>query len=211
MHSMPEIYLWIKTGKYKYFFFFIISGYGLLSSYALHFSDDFFHLSAHWNGNHGYFERKVTNYKRSLLKFSFNRSFPYSKGLYYLVPLLYFLIVVCILPYWINKKKPYNTSSIPHGSQRNLLKSPHLDWCFFDSMGILLFFYPTFYIDIQQTLFVFWIFYNFVNNLRNRRYYTHSLMVLGKNAFNILTFRPFHFMGIYELYVWRFVYRFVEV
>jgi hypothetical protein len=40
-----------------FFFDIIISGYGLLSSYTPLFGM-IFHLSAHWNGNHGYLREK---------------------------------------------------------------------------------------------------------------------------------------------------------
>ena len=58
MHALPEIYSWLKTGNYKYFFTSCILNFCdcYFSSCYTYFWNGIFYTSISWNGNYGYCE-----------------------------------------------------------------------------------------------------------------------------------------------------------
>ncbi len=217
MHALPEIYLWIKTGKRKYlgtslsllavtitshhvtpifgmvFFIFPLFGmavmdiaYEEVKSYeAIRFST---------------FLKTFFNVFKRILSF----------GLSSLV-----LFVFCILPYWINtKNNPITQVPIPHGSRDNFLEVTSSGLVFFIiPWGMLLFVLPyLFYRFYAKRYLLFGMSFTMLTILGTGGTTPIPKMILGDNAFNILTLDRFTlWASIMALPIFgEFLYRFIE-
>ncbi|QNM86895.1 hypothetical protein H9W90_07235 [Polaribacter pectinis] len=217
MHSLPEIYLWLKTGKYK----FLITSLSLIAvTVTSHhvtpiFGMIFFifpligmvimDLSFDEIGSY----KKITlsifikNFKK---QFKRNLSF----GLLSLV-----LIIGCLLPYWINSKNnPITQVPIPHGSRDNFLEITSSGLVFFMiPWGILLFLLPYFFYRYFSKRYLFFgISFTMCVILGTGGTTAIPRIILGENAFNILTLDRFTlWASIMALPLFgEFIYRFVE-
>ena len=217
MHALPEIYLWLKTGKYKFLFtslsliavtvtshhvtpifgmiFFI---FPLIGTVILDVSRD-----------------QVGSYKKvTFMVFikNFGKQFKrnISFGLLSLV-----LIIGCLLPYWINSKNnPITQVPIPHGSRDNFLEITSSGLVFFMiPWGILLFLLPYFFYRYFSKRYLFFgLSFTMLVVLGTGGTTPIPKMILGENAFNILTLDRFTLWGsIMALPLFgEFTYRFVE-
>lgn len=217
MHSLPEIYLWTKTGLKNHLFkalallavtvtshhvtpifgmvFFIFPLLGMVVMDAAR-------------------ERVQTNKEVTI--------FAFAKALYsHLKRIIIFgacsliLIIGCILPYWINtKNNPITQVPIPHGSRDNFLEVTSSGLVFFViPWGILLFLLPYFfYRYYSKRLLFFGISFTLLLILGTGGTTPIPLKMLGENAFNILTLDRFTlWASIMALPVFgEFCYRFVE-
>ncbi|MEX0273823.1 MAG: hypothetical protein AB3N16_05540, partial [Flavobacteriaceae bacterium] len=196
MHCMPEIYNWLKTGKYRYLF----TSLSLLAvTVTSHHVTPIFGMVFFIFPLIGLVIMDVSRENVDTPKDITFKVFLVSfKKLFWRIVSFGFLslilIVVCILPYWINSKKnPITQVPIPHGSRDNFLEVTSSGLVFFViPWGVLMFLLP-------------YIFYRFYS----KRYLFYGLSIsmltllgtggttpiprklLGETAFNILTLDRF--------------------
>jgi hypothetical protein len=204
MHSLPEIYLWLKTGRYKFFFTSLSLISVTVTSHHVTpiFGMIFFIFPLIGTVIMDIAREEVDSYKDisfSLFLIIFlkqlkrNLAFGFSALL---------VIIFCIFPYWINSKKsPITQVPIPHGSRDNFLEVTSSGLVFFIiPWGILLFILP-------------YIFYRYFS----KRYLFFGLsfiilVILGEAAFEILTLDRFTFWAtVMSIPIFgEFIYRFVK-
>jgi len=217
MHTLPEIYLWIKIGKVKHliialsligvtvtshhvtpifgmvFFIFPLIGMVVMDSArekVLSFKEVTF-LS---------FLKTLWRLSRRIVSFGFGT----------LV-----VIIICILPYWVNtKNNPITQVPIPHGSRDNFLEVTSSGMVFFViPWGILLFLFPYLFYRYYSKRYVFFgLSITLLTILGTGGTTPIPRMILGNNAFDILTLDRFTlWASIMALPIFgEFVYRFVE-
>mgnify|MGYP000294408320 CR=1 FL=1 len=196
LHSMPDIYLWIKTGKYKYlftslsliavtvtshhvtpifgmvFFIFPLLGMAIMDTAKEHVSSI----------KEVTFKLFFKSFKKLILRIV---GFGFSSLI---------LIVGCILPYWINSKKnPITQVPIPHGSRDNFLEVTSSGLVFFViPWGILLFLLPYIFYRFYSKRYLFYgLSISMLTILGTGGTTTIPLKILGETAFNILTLDRF--------------------
>lgn len=217
MHALPEIYLWLKTGKYKYLFtslsliavtvtshhvtpifgmvFFIFPLIGMVI------------MDASRESVNTMKEVTFRVFWRNFLKL-FKRIVGF--GICSLV-----IIVGCILPYWINSKNnPITQVPIPHGSRDHFLEITSSGLVFFlIPWGILLFVLPyIFYRYYSKRYLFFGLSITLLFILGTGGTTPIPCMILGETAFNILTLDRFTlWASIMSLPMFgEFAYRFAE-
>ncbi|MGB5819019.1 MAG: hypothetical protein WBG90_06005 [Saonia sp.] len=217
LHSMPAIYLWIKTGKYKYLFIALSLLSITITSHHVTpiFGMVFFIFPLIGMAIMDISKDKVKNIK-AVTFIVFLRSF---KELFWRIVGFGFsslvLIVVCILPYWVNSKKnPITQVPIPHGSRDNFLEVTSSGLVFFlIPWGILLFLMPyLFYRFYSKRYLFFGLSFSLLTLLGTGGTTPIPLKLLGENAFNILTLDRFTLWAtIMALPLFgEFAYRIVE-
>lgn len=125
MHSLPEIYLWIKTGNKKHYFKSIsLIGVTVCSHHVTPlFGMIFFIFPLIGMTVMDAAREKENSYKDIRLKLFVQTLFSLIKRIIVFGISSVMLIVICILPYWINSKKnPITQVAIPHGSRDNFLE-----------------------------------------------------------------------------------------
>lgn len=196
LHALPEIYTWLKTGKLHYlatslsliavtvsshhvtpifgmvFFIFPLIGMVLMDA-AKDEVADYKNITfiIFWKGFKRLFWRKI--------------SFGFSSLV---------LIIICILPYWINSKKnPITQVPIPHGSRDNFLEVTSSGLVFFlIPWGILLFILPyIFYRYFSKRYLFFGMSFSILALLGTGGTTPIPQKLLGETAFNILTLDRF--------------------
>lgn len=217
LHSLPEIYQWIKTGKLRYFFtclsliavtvtshhvtpifgmvFFIFPLIGMVvmdEAFDQAGSTKKISFRIFWKAFLKLFWRIVKFGGASLV-----------------------LIVFCILPYWINSKKnPITQVPIPHGSRDNFLEVTSSGLVFFViPWGVLLFILPyIFYRFYSKRYLFFGLSFTMLTILGTGGTTPIPLKLLGETAFNILTLDRFTLWAtIIALPMFgEFAYRMVE-
>ena len=217
MHSLPEIYLWLKTGNYKYFF----TSLSLLSvTVTSHhvtpiFGMVFFILPLVGMVVMDIAREQVNSYTEITLKLFLNVFGKQFKRNISFVFIVLLLIVTCILPYWINSKKnPITQVPIPHGSRDNFLEVLSSGLVFFlIPWGVLLFIIPYFiYRYFSKRYLFFGLCFSMLIILGTGGTTPIPRMLLGDNAFNILTLDRFTlWASIMSLPLFgEFAYRFIE-
>jgi hypothetical protein len=217
MHALPEIYLWLKTGKYWYlatslsliavtvtshhvtpifgmiFFIFPLIGMVIMDA------------ASEQSGS-----IKTVNFK--VFIYSFFKLFKriISFGLLSLT-----IIISCILPYWINSKNnPITQVPIPHGSRDNFLEITSSGLVFFlIPWGILLVLLPyIFYRYYSKRYLFFGLSITILTLLGTGGTTPIPRLVLGETAFNILTLDRFTlWASIMSLpLLGEFAYRFIQ-
>ncbi|WP_405567307.1 hypothetical protein [Polaribacter sp. Asnod6-C07] len=217
MHSLPEIYLWLKTGKFKFFLtslslisvtvtshhvtpifgmlFFIFPLIGtVIMDVAREEVDSFKDVTF------GLFLKTFFKQLKKNLAFGFSALF---------------LIIFCIFPYWLNSKKnPITQVPIPHGSRDNFLEITSSGLVFFTiPWGILMFIMPyIFYRYYSKRYICFGLSFTMLTILGTGGTTPIPKMILGETAFNILTLDRFTLWGsIMSIPIFgEFAYRFVE-
>ncbi|WP_299521113.1 hypothetical protein [Winogradskyella sp.] len=217
MHALPEIYLWLKTGKWRY----LATSLSLIAvTVTSHHVTPIFGMVFFIFPLIGMIimdnaSEPIKSIKAVTIKLFINSFFRLFKRIVGFGLLSLIIIVVCILPYWINSKNnPITQVPIPHGSRDNFLEVSSSGLVFFlIPWGILLILLP-------------YIFYRFYS----RRYLFFGLsitllfvlgtggttpipkLVLGETAFNILTLDRFTlWASIMSLPLFgEFTYRFVK-
>ncbi|MGM8363676.1 hypothetical protein ACSV4D_17310 [Flavobacterium sp. ARAG 55.4] len=217
MHSMPEIYLWIKTGKYKYFFTSVSLLAVTVCSHHVTpiFGMVFFIFPLIGMVIMDTCREKASSFKEVTFKLFFKSFLKLFKRIALFGGSSLFLIIFCILPYWINSKKnPITQVPIPHGSRDNFIEVTSSGLMFFlIPWGVLLFLLPyLFYRYYSKRYLFFGLSLTLLTILGTGGTTPIPLMLLGKNAFNILTLDRFTlWASIMSLPMFgEFVYRFVE-
>ena len=217
MHSLPEIYLFIKTGKKRYFFraisliavtvtshhvtpifgmiFFI---FPLIGMVIMDTSSE--KAGGFNNVNFRIFLRTFFQLFKRIVIFGFS-----ALG----------AIIICILPYWINtKKNPITQVPIPHGSRDSFIEVTSSGLVFFIiPWGILFFLFPyIFYRYYSKRYLFFGLSFSMLFILGTGGTTPIPRMLLGDTAFNILTLDRFTLWGsIMALPIFgEFAYRFAE-
>ncbi|MGK0329258.1 hypothetical protein [Polaribacter sp.] len=217
MHSLPEIYLWLKTGKYKFLFTSLSLIAVTVTSHHVTpiFGMLFFIFPLIGTVIMDITREEVNSYKEvtfSLFIKTFlkqlkrNLTFGFSS---------LFLIIFCILPYWINSKKnPITQVPIPHGSRDNFLEVTSSGLVFFIiPWGLLLFILPyIFYRYFSKKYLFFGLSFTMLVILGTGGTTPIPKIILGENAFNILTLDRFTLWAtIMSIPIFgEFIYRFVE-
>ncbi|KKN22221.1 hypothetical protein LCGC14_0917460 [marine sediment metagenome] len=217
LHSLPEIYMYIKTGKAK----FLLTCLSLIAvTVTSHHVTPIFGMVFFIFPLIGMvvmdYSRDKVNSNKELTFGVFFRSF---KFLFKRIVIFGFsslvLIVVCILPYWINSKKnPITQVPIPHGSRDNFLEVTSSGLVFFlIPWGILLFLISyIFYRFFSKRYLFFGLSMTMLTILGTGGTTPIPLKILGETAFNILTLDRFTLWAtIMSLPIFgEFTYRLVE-
>lgn len=217
MHALPELYRWIKTGKLRYF----ATSLTLISvTVTSHHVTPIFGMvffiapmigmvvmdeAAERSGS-----IKVVRFKQFIQSF-----FSLFKRIIAFCVSALTIIVICILPYWINSKQnPITQVPIPHGSRDNFLEITSSGLVFFlIPWGMLLILLPyIFYRYYSKRYIFFGICITVLTVLGTGGTTPIPLKLLGETAFNILTLDRFTlWASIMSLpLLGEFAYRFVQ-
>ncbi len=217
MHALPEIYLWLKTGKRK--FFFTSTSLIAVTVCSHHvtplFGMIFFIFPLIGMTIMDVAKEKVNSYQAVNLKLFWQSFLSLFKRIIVFGSTSVLLIFCCILPYWINSKKnPITQVPIPHGSRDNFLEVTSSGLMFFViPWGILLFFLPyIFYRYFSKRYLFFGLSLSLLTLLGTGGTTSIPLKILGSNAFNILTLDRFTlWAALMSLPMFgEFVYRLLE-
>lgn len=217
LHTLPEIYLWVKVGKYKY----LLRALSLLAvTVTSHhvtpiFGMVFFILPLLGMTVMDVATEKVGGIKKVRLKAFVYAFFSLLKRMIVFGVGAIALIIVCILPYWINSKNnPITQVPIPHGSRDNFLEVTSSGLVFFViPWGILLLLWPyLFYRFYAKRYLFFGLSFTMLAILGTGGTTPIPIKILGENAFNILTLDRFTlWASIMSLPIFgEFAYRLAE-
>ncbi|WP_378186538.1 hypothetical protein ACE939_15235 [Aquimarina sp. W85] len=217
MHALPEIYLWIKTGRYRY----LLTSISLLAvTVTSHhvtpiFGMVFFIFPLIGMVIMDASREKVRKYREITFVIFFKNFLQLFKRILLFGLLSLCSIILCILPYWINtKNNPITQVPIPHGSRDNFLEVTSSGLVFFlIPWGILLFLLPYIFYRYYSKRYLFFGFsITLLTILGTGGTTPVPKAILGDNAFNILTLDRFTlWASIMALPIFgEFVYRFVE-
>ena len=216
LHVMPEIYKWITTHKKRYLLTsLLLMGVMVCSHHVTPiFGMVFFIFPTIGLGLIDNARAKVNSYKEVKIKLFVTTLFKSLKqivvfGLGSLV-----LLIGCILPYWINtKNNPITQVPIPHGSRDNFLEVLSSGLVFFIiPYGIILCFLPyLFFRFFSKRLLFYGLSYAMLFLLGTGGTTPLPKLILGENAFSILTLDRFSFWAsIMSLpLIGEFLYRFI--
>ncbi|WP_298342982.1 hypothetical protein [uncultured Algibacter sp.] len=217
MHALPEIYLWLKTGRYKY----LLTSLSLISvTVTSHhvtpiFGMIFFIFPLIGMVIMDVSREQVDSVRAITIKVFINSFFKLFKRIISFGMLSLVIIVGCILPYWINSKNnPITQVPIPHGSRDNFLEITSSGLVFFlIPWGVLLILLPyIFYRYYSKRYLFFGLSITILTVLGTGGTTFIPRLFLGETAFNILTLDRFTlWASIMSLPLFgEFVYRFVE-
>ncbi|GLR19081.1 hypothetical protein [Portibacter lacus] len=217
MHSLPEIYLWLKTGKLWY----LATSLSLIAvTVTSHhvtpiFGMVFFIFPLIGMVIMDVSRDQVSSMKEVTFKVFLNSFLKLFKRIVSFGMLSLVLIIGCILPYWINSKaNPITQVPIPHGSRDNFLEILSSGLVFFlIPWGVLLILLPyIFYRYYSKRYLFFGLSITILTVLGTGGTTPIPLKVLGETAFNILTLDRFTlWASIMSLPILgEFAYRFVE-
>ncbi|GAA3611995.1 hypothetical protein Q4Q39_04685 [Flavivirga amylovorans] len=217
MHALPEIYLWLKTGKYRY----LLTSLSLIAvTVTSHhvtpiFGMIFFIFPLIGMVIMDASREQVNTMKDVTFKVFLRSFFKLFKRIVNFGFLSLVIIVGCILPYWINSKNnPITQVPIPHGSRDNFLEVTSSGLVFFlIPWGILLILLPyIFYRYYSKRYLFFGLSITLLTILGTGGTTPIPKMALGDTAFNILTLDRFTlWASIMSLPLFgEFAYRFIE-
>ncbi|PWH82001.1 hypothetical protein DIS18_12090 [Algibacter marinivivus] len=217
MHALPEIYLWLKTGRYKYLFTSLSLISVTVTSHHVTpiFGMIFFIFPLIGMVIMDVSREQVDSVKAITFKVFINSFFKLFKRIISFGMLSLVIIVGCILPYWINSKNnPITQVPIPHGSRDNFLEITSSGLVFFlIPWGVLLILLPyIFYRYYSKRYLFFGLSITILTVLGTGGTTFIPRLFLGETAFNILTLDRFTlWASIMSLPLFgEFVYRFVE-
>ena len=215
--AMPQIYFWLRTGKYRYLFSSLsLIGIVVVSHHVtIIFGTVFFVfpligmvvMDISREEVNTFNEIKFTLFLASFLKI-FNR-------ILIVCVSIISIVIVAILPYWINSKKnPITQVPIPHGSRDNFFEITSSGLIFFlIPWGILLCILPyLFFRYFSKRYLFFGISLSMLLILGTGSTTPIPKLILGENAFDILTLDRFTFWAcIMALPMFgEFMYRLTE-
>ncbi|MEF3077804.1 hypothetical protein [Winogradskyella poriferorum] len=217
MHALPEIYLWLKTGKLRY----LATSLSLISvTVTSHhvtpiFGMVFFIFPLIGMVIMDHAREGVPSYKQVTIRLFLNSFFKLFKRIVSFGMLSLVIIVGCILPYWINSKNnPITQVPIPHGSRDNFLEITSSGLVFFlIPWGVLLILLPyIFYRYYSKRYLFFGLSITILTILGTGGTTPIPRIALGETAFNILTLDRFTlWASIMSLPLFgEFAYRLVE-
>ncbi|MFV9551230.1 hypothetical protein [Algibacter sp. PT7-4] len=217
LHSMTEIYLWIKTGKLRYFF---TSASMLAVTVTSHhvtpiFGMVFFIAPLIGMAVMDAARERVSTNNELTFKVFWNTTLKHFWPIAKFGATGLFLIIFCIFPYWYNSKRnPITQVAIPHGSRDNFLEVTSSGLVFFIiPWGIFLFVLPYFFYRYFSKRYIFFgLSFTLLTILGTGGTTPIPLMMLGETAFNILTLDRFTLWAtIMALPIFaEFAYRMVE-
>ena len=217
MHALPEIYRWLKTGKYWY----LITSLSLISvTVTSHHVTPIFGMVFFIFPLIGLVIMDACKDEVGCMKkVSFALFLKYFAKLFKRMigfgGLALVIIIGCLLPYWINSKKnPITQVPIPHGSRDNFLEVTSSGLVFFlIPWGILLVLLPyIFYRYYSKRYLFFGLSISILTLLGTGGTTPIPKKMLGETAFNILTLDRFTlWASIMSLPLFgEFAYRFVN-
>lgn len=217
MHALPEIYLWLKVGKWRY----LATSLSLISvTVTSHhvtpiFGMVFFIFPLIGMAIMDDAKDQVNSIKAVTFKVFLNSFFRLFKRIVGFGMLSLAIIITCILPYWINSKNnPITQVPIPHGSRDNFLEITSSGLVFFlIPWGVLLILLPyIFYRFYSKRYLFFGLSITILFVLGTGGTTPIPLLVLGETAFNILTLDRFTlWASIMSLPLFgEFTYRFAD-
>jgi hypothetical protein len=217
MHSLPEIYLWLKTGRYKYLFTSLSLIAVTVTSHHVTpiFGMIFFIFPLIGMVIMDVSREQVKTMKEVTFKIFLFSFFKLFKRIITFGGLALSIIITCILPYWINSKNnPITQVPIPHGSRDNFLEVTSSGLVFFlIPWGILLILLPYIFYRYYSKRYLFFGFSITILSILGTGGTTPiPKIALGETAFNILTLDRFTlWASIMSLPIFgEFVFRFVE-
>lgn len=217
MHALPEIYLWLKTGKTWY----LATSLSLIAvTVTSHhvtpiFGMIFFIFPLIGMVITDVSKEQVNTMKEVTFKLFLNSFKKLFKRIVSFGMLSLIIIIGCIFPYWLNSKaNPITQVPIPHGSRDNFLEITSSGLVFFlIPWGILLIILPyIFYRYYSKRYLFFGLSITICTILGTGGTTSIPLKILGETAFNILTLDRFTlWASILSLpLLGEFTYRFVD-
>ena len=217
MHSLPEIYLYIKTGTRKYF----LRALSLLAvTVTSHHVTPIFGMVFFIFPLIGMVIMDVSKERvGAFSEITFKVFLDTFLKLFWRIVAFGMsslaAIIICILPYWINtKKNPITQVPIPHGSRDSFIEVTSSGLVFFViPWGIIFFLFPyILYRYYSKRYLFFGLSFTILFILGTGGTTPIPRMVLGDTAFNILTLDRFTLWGsIMALPIFgEFAYRFSE-
>jgi hypothetical protein len=217
MHALPEIYLWLKTGRKWY----LATSLSLIAvTVTSHhvtpiFGMIFFIFPLIGMVIMDVSKESVNTMKAITFKVFLNTFFKLFKRIVTFGMLSLVLIVGCIFPYWLNSKaNPITQVPIPHGSRDNFLEITSSGLVFFlIPWGVLLVILPyIFYRYYSKRYLFFGLSVTICTILGTGGTTPVPLKMLGETAFNILTLDRFTlWASILSIpMMGEFAYRFVQ-
>ena len=217
MHALPEIYLWLKTGTYRY----LLTSLSLIAvTVCSHhvtpiFGMVFFIFPLIGMVVMDASKDRVKNMKAVTFSLFFQSFLSLFKRIIGFGFSALVIIIVCILPYWINSKNnPITQVPIPHGSRDHFLEITSSGLVFFlIPWGVLLILWPyIFYRYYTKRYLFFGLSITLLTVLGTGGTTGIPKLILGETAFNILTLDRFTlWASIMALPLFgEFTYRFVE-
>ena len=217
LHAMPEIYLFIKTGKKQHFF----TSISLMAvTVCSHHVTPLFGMVFFVSPLIGMVimdkaREEVGSFKEIRFNLFFKTFISLLKRILLFGGSTIFLLLFCIFPYWVNSKaNPITQVPIPHGSRDNFFEVTSSGLMFFViPWGILLFILPyIFYRYFTKRYIFFGLSLTLLTILGTGGTTPIPLKILGANAYNILTLDRFTlWASIMSLPMFgEFVYRIAE-
>ena len=217
LHALPEIYLWLKTGKLRYFATSLSLVAVTVTSHHVTsiFGMVFFIFPLIGMVVFDVSSEQVKSIKEVTFKLFLNSFFKLFKRIITFGISSLAIIIGCILPYWINSKNnPITQVPIPHGSRDNFLEITSSGLVFFlIPWGILFILLPyIFYRYYSKRYIFFGLSITILTVLGTGGTTPIPRMILGETAFNILTLDRFTlWASIMSLpLLGEFAYRFIE-
>ncbi|QYJ69506.1 hypothetical protein [Flavobacterium litorale] len=200
MHAIPEIYLWLRSGKKKYLFTSLSLIAVTVTSHHVTpiFGMVFFIFPLIGMAVLDTARDKVSSYKEVKLKLFIQTLLSLLKRIILFGGSSLFLIIFCIFPYWVNSKQnPITQVPIPHGSRDNFLEVTSSGLVFFIiPWGIILFLLPyIFYRYYSKRYLFFGLSLTLLTILGTGGTTPIPRAILGDTAFNILTLDRFTLWG----------------
>ena len=217
MHALPEIYLWLKTGRYTYLFTSLSLIAVTVTSHHVTpiFGMIFFIFPLIGMVIMDVSKTRVTNYKAITFNVFLTSFLKLFKRIIGFGILSLTIIIGCLLPYWINSKaNPITQVPIPHGSRDNFLEVTSSGLVFFlIPWGVLLIILPyIFYRYYSKRYLFFGLSITILTILGTGGTTPIPRLFLGETAFNILTLDRFTlWASIMSLPMFgEFIYRFAQ-
>ncbi len=217
MHALPEIYLWLKTGKRRY----LLTSLSLIAvTVTSHhvtpiFGMVFFIFPLIGMVIMDVSKAEVNTYKAVTIRVFIRSFIKLFKRILSFGMLSLVIIIGCILPYWINSKNnPITQVPIPHGSRDSFFEVASSGLVFFFiPWGILLLLLPYIFYRYYSRRYLFFGFsITLLFVLGTGGTTPIPKLILGDTAFNILTLDRFTlWASIMALPMFgEFAYRFTE-
>lgn len=196
MHALPEIYLWLKTGRLRYLFTSLSLIAVTVTSHHVTpiFGMIFFIFPLIGMVLMDVSKEKAGSMKAVTFKVFLNSFFKLFKRIVGFGLLSLVIIIGCILPYWINSKNnPITQVPIPHGSRDNFLEITSSGLVFFlIPWGVLLILLPYIFYRYYSKRYLFFGFSITILTVLGTGGTTPiPRLFLGETAFNILTLDRF--------------------
>ncbi len=217
MHALPEIYLWLKTGKYRYLFTSLSLIAVTVTSHHVTpiFGMVFFVFPLIGMVIMDVSREQVDSVKAITIRVFLNSFFKLFKRIISFGMSSLVIIIGCILPYWINSKNnPITQVPIPHGSRDNFLEITSSGLVFFlIPWGVLLILLPYIFYRYYSKRYLFFglsITILFILGTGGTTFIPKFM--LGETAYNILTLDRFTlWASIMSLPLFgEFTYRFAQ-